>query len=85
MSTFNSLESACVRVRRSLDSYVSRELDGAGGREVRLHLEGCPACSGLAEERERVRALVRRAVRREVAPGSLRMRIQEATGKSGQC
>lgn len=85
MSTFNPLESACGSVRRSLDSHVSRELDDAGGREVRLHLEGCPACSGLAEERERVRALVRRAVRREAVPESLRMRIREATGKSGQC
>jgi anti-sigma factor (TIGR02949 family) len=85
MKTFNPPESACGRVRRSLDSYVSDELGEAGGREVRLHLEACPACSGLAEERERVRALVRRAVRREAAPVSLRMRIQEATGKSGQC
>jgi anti-sigma factor (TIGR02949 family) len=85
MSIFNPPESACGRVRRSLDSYVSRELDDARGREVRLHLEGCHACSILAEERERVRALVRRAVRREAVPGSLRMRIQRATGKSGQC
>ena len=85
MSTYNPLESACGRVRRSLDSYVSRELDDAGGREVRQHLEGCPACSGLAEEREGVRALVRRAVRREAVPESLRMRIREAIVKRGQC
>jgi anti-sigma factor (TIGR02949 family) len=82
MSTYNPLESACGRVRRSLDSYVSRELDDAGGREVRLHLEGCPACSGLAEERERVRALVRHAVRRERVPESLKAKIQGAIRKS---
>ena len=85
MSTFNPPESACGRVRGSLDSYVSGELDDAGGREVRRHMEGCPDCSVLADERERVRALVRRAVRREAVPVSLRMRIQEAIRKSGPC
>jgi anti-sigma factor (TIGR02949 family) len=85
MSTFYPPESACGRVRRSLDSYVSDELDDAGAREVRRHLEGCPACSGMAEERERVRALVRRAVRRGAAPEGLRMRIREAIGKGDQC
>ena len=85
MSTFNPPESACGRVRSSLDSYVSRELDAAGAREVRRHLEGCHDCSGLAEECERVRALVRRAVRREAVPVSLKARVQEAIRNSGQC
>jgi hypothetical protein len=75
MSTFNPPESACERVRRSLDSYVGGGPCDARGLEVRLHLEGCLACSGLVEERERVRALVRRAVRRDAAPASLKERI----------
>ena len=82
MSTFNPPESACGKVRRALDSYAGGELDPAVGREVRRHLEGCPACSGLAEERDRVRALVRRAVRREPVPEGLRVKIQEMIRKS---
>ena len=82
MSTFNPPESACGKVRRSLDSYISNELDDAGGMEVRRHLEGCPACSVLAEERDRVRALVRRAVRREPVPESLKVKIQEMIRES---
>jgi anti-sigma factor (TIGR02949 family) len=82
MSTFNPPESACGKVRRSLDSYASGELDPAGRREVRRHLEGCPACSVLAEERERIRALVRRAVRREPVPESLKVKIQEMIRES---
>jgi mycothiol system anti-sigma-R factor len=73
MSTFNPAETACGKVRGLLDSYVG----GEPVEEVRRHLEACPACSALAEERERVRALVRRAVRGEPAPESLRGRIQE--------
>lgn len=73
MSTFNPTETACGKVRSLLDSYVG----GEPVEEVRRHLKACPACNALAEEHERVRALVRRAVRNEPAPESLRGRIQE--------
>lgn len=77
MSTFNPTEPACVKVRSLLDSYVSGEAEGARGVEVRRHLEGCRACDALASERERVRALVRRAVRAESAPEPLRAKVRE--------
>ena len=75
MSTSNTPESACGKVRRSLDSYVGGERDDS--REIRRHLEGCPACNALAVGRERVRTLVRRAVRREPVPESLRAKVRE--------
>jgi mycothiol system anti-sigma-R factor len=74
MRIFISPDAACEKVRRSLDSSVSGEFDEAG---IRQHLEICPVCSAMFEGRERVRQLVRRAVRRETAPESLRGRIQE--------
>jgi anti-sigma factor (TIGR02949 family) len=77
MSTLNPAETACGNVQRILDSYVSGEAEGAGGVEVRRHLEGCHACDALASARERVRALVRRAVRGEAAPESLRAKVRE--------
>lgn len=84
MSTFNQTGHACARVRRTLDAYVSRELDGARGRQVRRHLDDCPACSALTEECVRVRALVRRAVRGEPAPASLRVKVREIIRKAAE-
>lgn len=75
MSTFNSAEAACVKVRGLLDSYVAGET-GETRTDVRGHLETCDACNALARERERLRALVRRAVRRERAPESLKARVR---------
>lgn len=77
MSTSNPTETACARVRRLLDSYVGGGHGDACGREVRTHLEDCAACDALARERERLRALVRRAVRSEPAPESLRAKVRE--------
>ena len=67
----------CEQVRRSIDSYLSGEPDGASKDEIGWHLETCPACSTMVEERLRVKHLIQRAVRRETAPGSLRRAIQE--------
>jgi hypothetical protein len=77
MNRFNPAEPVCERVRRSLDSRAGGEPVGACDDEARRPLEGCPACPGPADERERVRALLRRAVRREPAPEVLRGRIRE--------
>lgn len=77
MSTLNPTEPACVKVRSLLDSYAGGGRDAAGAGEVRRHLEDCAACAALAAERERVRALVRRAVRSEPAPEALRAKVRE--------
>lgn len=75
MSRLNPTENDCVKVRSLLDSYAAGE--HSEELEVRAHLEGCRACKAAATERERLRALVRRAVRSEPAPEGLRARIQE--------
>jgi anti-sigma factor RsiW len=73
----NPIGAACDKVRRSIDFYAGGELVGAA-LEVGRHLESCPACAAVAAERERLGQLVRRAVRRDAAPESLRMRIRDA-------
>ena len=73
----NPIGAACEKARRSINSYAGGELDGAA-LEVDRHLESCPACSAVAAERERLSQLVRRAVRRDVAPESLRRRVRDA-------
>ncbi|HZT57743.1 MAG TPA: zf-HC2 domain-containing protein [Pyrinomonadaceae bacterium] len=77
MRRFNAPESACERVAPALDSYLSLELDDARAGEVRGHVESCAACSREIKERERLRALVRRAVRRESAPERLRLGVRQ--------
>jgi len=76
MSTFNPAETGCVKVCGLLDSYVTGEMDETRA-EVRRHLETCGACNALVSERERLRVLVRRAVRSEPAPAGLRLKVQE--------
>lgn len=76
MSTYNPSETACVKVRGLLDSYVAGEA-GETRTEVRRHLDTCGACNALVSERERLRALLRRAVRSEPAPEGLRLKVQE--------
>jgi anti-sigma factor (TIGR02949 family) len=77
MSIFNSNAKGCEHVRRSLDAYVSNELDEARRPKIRRHLEVCPACSQTFEDSRRIRTLVRLIVRREIAPAGLKGRIQE--------
>ncbi len=73
----NPIGAVCEKARRSIDSYAGGELDGAAP-EVGRHLESCPACAAAAAERERLSQLVRRAVRRDAAPESLRRRVSDA-------
>jgi mycothiol system anti-sigma-R factor len=82
MSTFNSSDKVCDQVRRSIDAYVSDELDPASGDELHQHLETCQPCSEIVEERKHIKHLVRRAVRREAAPDNLKQKIQEMIRKS---
>lgn len=50
---------------------MSGELDSEATRATRAHLKECKPCAALLEERLRVRALLRRAVRGVQAPGQL--------------
>ena len=81
MSLTNTRKGACGKVRRSLDSHLSGELDAATARETRAHLKECGTCTALLEERLRVRGLLRRAVRGVQAPpqlaGAIRAMIRQ--------
>ena len=78
----NPTDADCEKARRSLDSYADGELDGAAMAEVRRHLESCSACDDAAAGRKRLSRAVRRAVRHEAAPESLRAKIREAIRRS---
>jgi anti-sigma factor RsiW len=71
MDSANSRKRACIRTRRGLDAHASGESDPATARETRAHLKDCEPCAALLEERLRVRAVVRRAVRGVKAPSHL--------------
>jgi anti-sigma factor (TIGR02949 family) len=71
MGSNNRPKGACGNVRRGLDAHLSGELNAAAARETRAHLEGCATCAALLEERQRVRELLRRAVRSVQAPPHL--------------
>lgn len=70
-------EEACRKARSRLDAHVSGEPDSGRGSELRSHLDACPACAALLDERLRVRSLVQRAVRGVAAPSHLAAAVRE--------
>ncbi len=74
----------CVRARQVLDAWFDRELDGSTQAEVSGHLERCPDCAALNEEREALRALIVRAAPRESAPAEVVRGIRLAVGRQGE-
>lgn len=68
----------CKRIRAFLDSYLNDELLVETAHEVLRHLADCRDCALLLAERERVKARLQSAVRREVAPEDLPQRIQKS-------
>lgn len=65
----------CLEIRKSLLSYVDRELSGEQEREIRIHLEACPCCRRRAGYEERVRAILRDRLAPPPPPPGLRDRI----------
>lgn len=74
----------CVRARQVLDAWFDRELDGGTQAEVSTHLERCPDCAALNEEREALRALIARAAPRNSAPPDVVRGIRLAVGRQGE-
>ncbi len=72
-------ERSCEEVRSRLDFYLSDELPGEINEGMRKHLDDCRSCAEMFEEQERVRRLLRLAVRSEIASPALRAKIQEQT------
>ena len=66
----------CKKIETLLDSYLNDELLVETIHEVLKHTRGCPACSDALRVRERVRARLQTALRREAAPIALQERIR---------
>lgn len=82
MNKLNSSDKACGKVRLSMDIYVTGECAEKSENEIRRHLQTCPPCSKMFEERAHVKHLVQRAVRREAVPESLKRKTQESIRKN---
>lgn len=84
MNKLNSSDKACEKVRLLMNIYVSGECDEASENETCRHLQTCPACSEMFEERARIKHLVQRAVRREGVPLEVEKLVQKRIGVRGK-
>jgi anti-sigma factor RsiW len=71
----------CEEVRRGLDAYVDRELDGDAERAVRDHATACAVCRRQIAERESLGRLVQ-AMPYYPAPDRLRARVVAQSTRS---
>lgn len=80
----------CGEVERLVDPSLDGEFDGTDQAELERHLEACPSCRALAEQRGRTRAALRATLRRTMgegtragtAPAALRERVAAALDRS---
>jgi Putative zinc-finger len=70
-------DSACEKIRRYMDSYISNELLVETNHEVLRHLEACPSCSAEVEARSRVKTRLKAAVESQSVPVDLQVKIRE--------
>lgn len=76
----------CSEIERLVDPWLDGEFDGTDQAELEGHLEACPHCRDTAEERGRMRALLRAKLREAMgegtpagtAPAALRQRVAAA-------
>lgn len=73
----------CERVRELLSPYLDDELKGDEQRVVSKHLEGCPACTAIANEDRRIGRRIAE-VGREPAPKGLAARIRTSLVEAEQ-
>ncbi len=66
----------CRKALKFLDAYIDNELTVETTQETLSHLESCADCRAALDDRLRVRAGVRNAVRRETAPPQLRENVR---------
>ncbi len=68
----------CKRIETLLDSYLNNELLVETTHEVLKHIRGCLNCSEALRVRERVKAILQTAVRREAFPLALQEKIKRS-------
>ena len=71
----------CKTIKSYMDSYMNNELLVETNHEVLKHLETCKDCAAELESRLRVKRVLQRAVKQDVAPDSLQYRIQREIRK----
>lgn len=74
----------CKKIETLLDSYLNNELLVETTHEVLKHTQGCRDCSEALSVRERVRARLQTAVRREAITLVLRERIRRSIRRSNK-
>lgn len=66
---------SCDELLEHLFEFLDAELDEDQQARFRRHAEECPTCTEATDAEQHIRALVRRSCA-EVAPSSLRLRVQ---------
>jgi mycothiol system anti-sigma-R factor len=72
----------CENVKANLDAYVSGETPARTGLEIKDHLAECWTCAGLYATHQRLRRVLRRAVKKDSVPSGLSDRIREQIRRS---
>jgi anti-sigma factor (TIGR02949 family) len=85
MNVIDFGQQSCQNFRRYLDAYVDNELLVETTQKMMEHLDRCPECRRLTEERQRLKRSLRDAARAEIAPAGLEARIRQnlRAGRSG--
>jgi predicted anti-sigma-YlaC factor YlaD len=68
----------CLRIRVLLDSYLNNELLVETTHDLLRHLESCSDCARELEQRECLKAIIKKAVIREAVPASLQASIKNS-------
>ncbi len=84
MSVLQFENRECRRIRAFLDSYLNDELLVETNHEVLKHLEICKECVAELDGRARFRERLQSAVRKDVAPAGLQLKIQRQLRESKQ-
>ena len=70
---------ACEQTQSVAHAYLDGELDAVRSAEFERHLETCEACANAVASWDEVRSGINRAGLREIAPATLRQRVDAAT------
>lgn len=75
----------CEESRPIIDAYVDGELDAARNLEMEKHLESCPRCSAIRDERVVLAQAIAQHAPRFAAPAALREQVMAAVrAESGE-
>jgi hypothetical protein len=84
MKVIKFAQGDCKTIKSYMDSYMNDELLVETNHEVLKHLETCKDCAMELESRMRVKQVLQRAVKKDVASAGLQYRIQREIRKQQQ-